>query len=67
MRQPTEHQAAIAETIVRSVEARFGERFSPEDLAYLRERIARAQAIMAALDEVPLGNGDEPDTTFAAE
>lgn len=33
------------------------------DLEFLRQRLARASELLAALDRVPLANSDHPDST----
>ena len=57
--------SSLQDSIESSVRERFGDRFSPADLVYLRQRIARARTILADLDQVTLENGDEPDVVFS--
>lgn len=63
---PGEALSSLQDLIEASVRERHGDRFSAADLAYLRERIARAQGILAELDRVALRNSDEPDVVFSA-
>jgi hypothetical protein len=44
--------------------ARFGERFSDEQRAQVRSRIARTVALAATLRKTPLTNADEPEIVF---
>ncbi len=56
-----------ADAIVQAVARRYGALFPPGDLAFLRQRLQRAGDILAALDQVPLANSDEPDVVFRVE
>ena len=66
MKHSVETDRHAAEAIVRTVTEHHGERFSAEDIEFLRGQLRRASTLLAEIDRVPLTNADGPDFGFPA-
>lgn len=64
--QPSSGESERIEALVAAVRAIHGERLDDTQIELLRQHAERLRHAATLLAGFPLGNGDEPDTTFAA-
>jgi hypothetical protein len=57
-------QTPIIDARLADVVARFGDRFSDDQRAQVRSRIARTVALATSLRKTPLTNADDPEIVF---
>jgi hypothetical protein len=57
-------QSPVIDARLADLTARFGDRFSEDQRAQVRARIARTVALGVSLRKTPLTNADEPEIVF---
>ena len=61
-----EEAGALAKALAAAIQAQYGGRLSPADLATITQQIESGLERAQKVRQVSLGNGDEPDFVFSA-